>query len=105
MGNSIDSAEALRSSVERLYTVFADYHLSQHIEGCPCCITPADQAAIHSKPLRRLTYEDLELYAFKAMLTWGAPESWKHFLPRILEILAFEQSSWSPATEAIISRL
>lgn len=105
MVNSIDSPEALRSSVEKLYTVFADYRLRENVEGCPCCVTPANQTVIHSKPLRRLNYEDLEIYAFKAMLTWGAPEDWKHFLPRIFEILAFEEGGWSPASEAIISRL
>ncbi|HEU0175746.1 MAG TPA: hypothetical protein VFV58_15900 [Blastocatellia bacterium] len=105
MVNTIDSAQALRSSVERLYTVFTDYHLSQRIDGCPCCVTPADQAAIHSKPLRRLTHGDLEYYASIAMLTWGSPEDWKHFLPRIFEILAFEEGSWSPSTEVIIHRL
>jgi hypothetical protein len=105
MLNTIDSKQALRSSVEKLYIVFADYRLRRNIEGCPCCVTPDEQAAIHSKPLRKLTHGDLERYASKAMTTWGSPEDWKHFLPRIFEILAFEEDDWSPATEAIISRL
>jgi hypothetical protein len=32
--------------------------------------------------------EDLSTFAFKAMTTWGEPEDYKHFLPRILELAA-----------------
>lgn len=37
--------------------------------------------------LRELQGEDLSRYAFKAMTTWGNVNDFKHFLPRILELM------------------
>lgn len=37
-------------------------------------------------PLRSLTHSDLDLYAFKAITSWGTQQDFKHFLPRLLEL-------------------
>ena len=88
----------LELSVQKLYETFSVYPLRQKIEGCPCCISEGDEERIHSQPLRELSAEDLSRYVFKAMTTWGNTDDFKHFLPRILEILTDEDFSVSTAT-------
>lgn len=80
---------SLAAAVEGLYTAFERYPLGRHVEGCTCgCIPPGAEAALHGRPLRELTPDDLERYAFKALTTWGDEEDFRHFLPRLLELLA-----------------
>ncbi|AKF06222.1 hypothetical protein [Sandaracinus amylolyticus] len=78
---------ALRDAIEQLYRVFARYPRPRAVEGCPCCVTDADRARLHRAPLRDLRAEDLSRYAFKALSTWGDARDFRHFLPRILEIV------------------
>jgi len=78
---------ALEQAIEKLYKVYSCYALPEVVEGCPCCVDGSDQEKIHNKPLRRLSAEDLSRYAFKAMTTWGSVEDFKHFLPRLLELI------------------
>ena len=42
------------------------------------------------RALRELTADDLAYYAFKAMTTFGDAEDFKHFLPRLCELLTDE---------------
>lgn len=79
--------QALTEAVEGLYEVFTDYPLARKIEGCPCCVSDEDESNLHRKPLRELTSEDLSRYAFKALTTWGTENDFKHFLPRLLELV------------------
>jgi hypothetical protein len=44
-------------------------------------------ALLYARPLQELSAVDLEKYAFKAMTTWGDSDDFKHFLPRIFELL------------------
>ncbi|MDI9309761.1 MAG: hypothetical protein QM535_06065 [Limnohabitans sp.] len=78
----------LKLSIENLYEFFSVYPLGSEITGCPCCVSNTDKEKIHSKPLKELEGEDLDRYAFKAMTTWGNVEDFKHFLPRIFELLS-----------------
>ena len=77
----------LSEAVENLYKAFARYPLRKHVEGCPCCVHEHDKRTLESKPLRRLSAADLGRYAFKAMTTWGDRDDFRHFLPRIFELL------------------
>lgn len=86
-----DLPQSLQQSIENLYQVFSKYPLAPVIEGCPCCVKDDDQQTIHSKTLRRLSGEDLAQYAFKAMTTWGGADDLRHFLPRLLELVAFDK--------------
>jgi hypothetical protein len=79
--------EKLENSIENLYSVFSKYEINSKIIGCPCCVSDRDKEKIHSKELRNLQEEDLSRYAFKAMTTFGNVVDFKHFLPRILELL------------------
>ena len=83
-------SEELSSAVERLYQCFSFYPCRPTIEGCPCCVSNTDKEKIHSKQLRQLDGDDLSRYAAKAMTTRGGVEDFKHFLPRIFELVAIE---------------
>lgn len=90
-----DLTSALAAAHEAAYRAFARYRIKGRLEACPCgCITEADHARIRSGPLRELTEDDLETYASKAMTTWGDSSDFRHFLPRLLELV-----TGSPADE------
>ena len=84
---------ALETAIEALYQTFAVYPLRPVIEGCPHCVSREDSDQIHVRPLRELTPGDVRYYAFKAMTTFGDVADFKHFLPRLLELLARELRS------------
>ena len=85
-------SEELISAIERLYQTFAIYPFRPTMEGCPCCVSGSDKEKIHSKQLRQLEEEDLSRYVFKAMTTWGDVKDFKHYLPRIFELVAMKDS-------------
>ncbi len=76
----------LEKSIEGLYETFAVYAYDPEMGGCPCCVTEEEKHDIN-KPLKMLQREDIDRYAFKAMTTWGTTENFKHYLPRIFELL------------------
>ena len=78
----------LKMAIENLYSTFSIYPFKSTMEGCPCCVSDSDKEKIHSKPLRELDEDDLSRYAFKAMTTWGDTDDFRHYLPRIFELLA-----------------
>ena len=80
--------EELKTSIEGLYTTFSRYPFSSTMVGCPCCVSDTDKEIIHTKQLRHLDGDDLSRYAFKAMTTWGDTDDFKHYLPRIFELLS-----------------
>jgi hypothetical protein len=80
--------EELKISIERLYSTFARYPFRSTIEGCPCCVSNEDKEKLHTKQLRLLEEDDISRYAFKAMTTWGDTDDFKHYLPRIFELLS-----------------
>jgi hypothetical protein len=77
----------LAEALAGVYRVFAAYPLRARIAGCPHCVGEVDELALHTAPLGQLGEDDLGLYAFKAMSTFGDVEDFKHFLPRILELM------------------
>jgi len=80
--------EELRKAIEGLYQAFSIYPFKSKMDGCPCCVSALDKEKILTKQLRELSEENLSGYAFKAMTTWGDTEDFKHYLPRIFELLA-----------------
>jgi hypothetical protein len=77
----------LREAIENLYRVFERYRLNLHTEPCPCCHSPEDDQRLRSKLLRKLGPKDLSTYSMDALYTWGSESDFKHFLPRIFELL------------------
>jgi hypothetical protein len=45
---------------------------------------------LHSRPLRDLTWSELSRFGWQAMTTWGTVDDLRHFLPRMLELVAIE---------------
>ena len=98
-----DAAAGLRSATDRLYEAFAGYPLRDRIPFCPCCGTQAEEAGLHEAPLRELSPRLLAPYARGAAWgTWGTLADFKHFLPRLLELVAWEDLAghgWTDAGE------
>jgi hypothetical protein len=75
------------------------------MDHCDCgCISSEDFKRIFSNPLRLLPPDELEKYSRKAMTTWGASEDFRHFLPRLFELLTAE-SKLTTDTEIVFSKL
>lgn len=83
----------LRSAIEGLYRTFSRYRLPAHVDGCPHCVSDADHALLYSKGLRDLGPGELDRYTFKALTTWGWTDDFRHFLPRIFELIAADGGS------------
>lgn len=69
-----------------IYHEFKKYPLKENIEGCPHCDLKSVNSSLHSKALGLLSWDDLQIFIFKTMTTFGDIEDFKHFLPRILEL-------------------
>jgi hypothetical protein len=78
----------LDAALEQLYSVYARYPLPERSAFCDHCVSPDDVAETRSKPLRELTANDLDRYAWNALSTWGDLAEFKHFMPRLLELVA-----------------
>ena len=92
MASLSDRQQRLAEAIEMLYRVFSRYPLAEYIEGCPCCVSASDEEPFHRTPLRNIKADELHRYAFKAMTTWGGTEDFKHFLPRLFELVIAEES-------------
>lgn len=78
----------LNTSIENLYKTFGGYS-SQGMHYCNCgCIDERDVQKLGAKQLRELDQEDLVAYHGSALYTWGEVEHYKHFLPRICELIS-----------------
>lgn len=79
----------LQAATQQLYLTFANYSPKAPMDACPCgCISDNDKLKLFSKDLKSLTKDDISRYAFKAMSTWGDVGDFKHFLPRIFELMS-----------------
>jgi hypothetical protein len=85
------TAPQLAEAIQKLYRAFKPIQVRRHPEGCPCCVSDADRKRLFSKPLAELSAEDLGRFAWKALTTWGTVEDLKHFLPRLLELVAMDE--------------
>jgi hypothetical protein len=68
------------------YSVFAAVPRPRSLHGSPLRDVDKILRDITSAPLRRLTHDQLGLFATCAITTVGEPEHYRHFLPRILEL-------------------
>jgi hypothetical protein len=95
----------MAAAIEDLYRTFAGCRLGPHVEGCPHCVSDRDHARLYAGPLRSLTAGDLGYYPFKAMTTWGNAQDFRHFLPRILELMVSGDPDWWVDTEIVLGKL
>ncbi len=78
-----------QSKVDKLYQAFQDYAAADLHEFSPLnnAVRMAEEIKhLQSTPLRELNGEQLAYFAFKTMTTWGSVDTFKHFLPRMLEL-------------------
>jgi len=94
----------LRSVIEGLYRTFSRYRLPTHVHGCPHCISQRDHALLYAKALRDLGPDEIARYSFNAMTTWGDPDDFRHFLPRIFELISADGGGWT-IPEAVFAKL
>ena len=79
----------LQKAVEELYSIFSKYGARLEIPGSPLyCDLQVWNRELNSKALQELTSEDLSRFSTKLLTTWGEVGDLKHFLPRILELMA-----------------
>lgn len=95
---------SLPLSIDALYAAFRSYPLKKSTGGCACCVSPAEEAALHAMPLRLLSVDVLSHYAASALNTWGGVVELKHFAPRIFELLAGEGFPY-PTDEIVFGKL
>ncbi|MEV7012638.1 hypothetical protein [Streptosporangium sp. NPDC051022] len=79
------------SALDDLYAVFSRYPLPARTDVCDHCVSPESVQAARAVPLRMLTASALSSYASHAVSTWGDFEEFKHYLPRLLELLILEE--------------
>src|SRR5438105_2663647 len=101
MNEATTEREELQEAIEELYGVFVCYPLKK-MYGCDHCVLPEDYERLRAKPLRELTWDEIEKFAHKAMTTWGDVEDFKHFLPRLFELLAYE-NQWPVSVDRLFS--
>lgn len=78
--------DELAQATVALYQVFAAPLLGP-VQGCPHCVDPARGEDLCRLDRRSASADDLGRFAFKAMTTWSTVDDFKHFLPRLLELL------------------
>ncbi len=83
----------LSCAIENLYSAFEAYPLRSDTGPCPCCHGPEDERALHHRPLRELSAKELQTYTFSALYTWGDENDFRHFLPRIFELLVIDSAA------------
>ncbi len=89
--------DTLRSAIEHLYDVFASYASPPDLGRCKHGL-PTDLQSFLMTPLRSLSVDDLALahFSWEALTTWGTVDDFKHFLPRLFEIAAFDKYRYDP---------
>lgn len=81
----------ISAHIDALYAAFADVPQPAHLPSCPCCQGRVDVDRLLGLPLKQLTANDLELYAFKAITTVGDVSDLRWFAPRLLELLVCDE--------------
>ncbi len=101
------AAQKLAAAVERLYEVFAKHPRTASKRRCydaECRLCAKDDEVLNTTPLRDLKTEDLEHYAYMCLAATAKLPStaaeraaeYKHFFPRILELIDELGSTGNP---------
>ncbi|WP_433475292.1 hypothetical protein ACQPZP_42645 [Spirillospora sp. CA-142024] len=86
-----------------LYAAFTHVPRPSSVEGCPCCVDPAEGCALLRRPPRERSADELSRYAAKVLNTWGGPEDLRYFAPRLLELAAADAFVW-PDVEIVFAK-
>jgi hypothetical protein len=92
-------------------TAIADLYASSQarvplaVEGCPCCTSPEQLAALIAVPLRELTPAQLGFYGRQALTTVGSIDDFRYFWPRLAELAVTESSDWFVDHEILFGKV
>lgn len=85
---NLKANSAWTEALEKLYETFADYPRFVGYIGCTHCVSESEQDVIRPVPLRALSEEQLLPVAFNIGVgTFGDISDYKHFLPRLFEVI------------------
>lgn len=79
--------KSLEDAIEGLYVTFSKYPLPDDTYPCPGCHSADANGLLHAASLRELKREHLEDYSTDALMVWGDLDCYRHFLPRIFELV------------------
>jgi hypothetical protein len=82
----------LEKAITGLYTAFQDRQLKTLMTGCPCCANDVELRRLSFTPLLDLERADLESYSWDAIWTVGDESDYRHFTPRLLELMVREDA-------------
>lgn len=85
----------LEHAIEQLYVAFKGRELLHLMLGCPCCSDEKQLRHLSFTPLRELGLDVLEPYSWNAIWTVGTEEDYRHFAPRLLELMV-RQNAFQP---------
>ncbi len=88
----------LTLAIENLYQVFSNYAANPtdlRMSSCDCCVDDDEIREITIKPLRNLTEKELGHISRSAISTFGTVDHYKHFLPRIFELMSKPNSDFA----------
>ncbi|MEM7557395.1 MAG: hypothetical protein AAF378_25570 [Cyanobacteria bacterium P01_A01_bin.84] len=94
----------LKDGIENLYKAFADVPKPHFVDGCPCCIERQEIGVLLSKPLRKISANELAPYAASVFLTVGSEADFQYFLPKIFELSTIDPV-WYPCSEVVLGKL
>lgn len=95
-------SKLLGNAIEGLYAAFSKYPLPDQTCPCPCCHSTDVNALLHAAPLRQLQWQHLGEYSTEALMVWGDTNCYKHFLPRIFELVLTDwERNKSPDPERV----
>lgn len=79
----------IKNSIENLYKTFSKYTILGNLRdrSCDCCVTNEEIKSLMSIQLKDLSEDKIGKYMRSAITTFGDENDYKHFLPRILELL------------------
>jgi len=77
--------EPLIRAIAQQYETFATPR-PLDVEGCECCTTPEELAALVAVPREQLSAAALDFYARKALTTVGDQIEFRYFWPRLAEL-------------------
>lgn len=84
----------LNIAIKNLYTVFEKYTIKGSLRerSCSCCVSKTDIELLLSNDLFSLSIDEIGFFMRKAITTFGNVNDYKHFLPRILELMQFKNN-------------
>ena len=104
---SVTRPRILDAAIESLYAAFSAYPLDANTSPCLCCHPPDANDLLQAAPLRQLTWQHLSDFARDCLAVWGNLDDFKHFLPRMFDLVFSEayREKDAPFPQAIFKKL